>query len=364
MSEENISNKSPDITSEACAWIAQLETGTMSPKDLAALKEWMGRSPRHLQEIRKLARLSEDTFLLSDMAGSISAAASESRATFSSNAGLGNWSLRPVLTACAAAIFVIGFGVFAAPRLLSPPPETFLIATQVGGLEERTLSDGSVVKLNTDSQVEIDFDRKQRRVRLLEGEVFFEVAHNSKRPFVVHAGDKLVEAVGTAFTVRWTEGDLSVTVSEGQVSFAPTIIEIPPVAIVTNANGEISETTKEVSTDAPLLLSAGQKLLIDEDAKEPQLVAQVSPRELRSELSWQDGILDFPEKPLVEVISEINRYTNVRIEITDSELSQLKFGGVFRTGETQPLLDALEQAFNVRVERVSDTYVRIHPAAG
>ena len=42
----------------------------------------------------------------------------------------------------------------------------------------------------------------------------------------------------------------------------------------------------------------------------------------------------------------------------------MKFGGIFRTGEIEPLLDALELSADVEVERVSDTYVRIHRAAG
>ena len=316
MPEELFSNKAPDITAEACAWIAQLETGNMSSEDQAALKEWIGRSPRHFEEIRKIARLSADTDLLAGMAGSIGAAARERREAVSPPRPWFDRHWRPALAACAMAVLVAGAGFVTLKGAFGPAEAPYIVATTVGGLEERTLSDGTVVKLNTDSQIEVDFDSKQRRVRLLKGEAFFQVAHNSDWPFLVTAGDK-------------TE----------------------------------PEPLTKISAEAPLFLDAGQKLsLVNEGA--PTLVAAVSPREITSELSWREGLLDFSERPLNEIVGEVNRYTNVRIEITDPELSQMKFGGIFRTGEIEPLLDALELSADVEVERVSDTYVRIHRAAG
>ena len=261
------------------------------------------------------------------------------------------------------AVLVAGAGFVTLKGAFGPAEAPYIVATTVGGLEERTLSDGTVVKLNTDSQIEVDFDSKQRRVRLLKGEAFFQVAHNSDWPFLVTAGDKTVKAVGTAFAVRWTDGDLSVTVSEGRVAFAPAVAAPVPVVIVPRGPGAEPEPLTKISAEAPLFLDAGQKLsLVNEGA--PTLVAAVSPREITSELSWREGLLDFSERPLNEIVGEVNRYTNVRIEITDPELSQMKFGGIFRTGEIEPLLDALELSADVEVERVSDTYVRIHRAAG
>lgn len=63
-----------DITSEACAWIAQLETGALTPQDLSAFREWVGRSPRHAAEIRRIARLAEDMNVLAGMGEPLRAA--------------------------------------------------------------------------------------------------------------------------------------------------------------------------------------------------------------------------------------------------------------------------------------------------
>jgi len=68
MSTSQHSRQAPDITAEACAWIAQLETGDLTPADVDAFREWMHRSPRHVAEIQRLARLSADLNILTALA--------------------------------------------------------------------------------------------------------------------------------------------------------------------------------------------------------------------------------------------------------------------------------------------------------
>jgi len=361
MTEKKFSNKAPDITAEACGWVAQLETGSMSKEDFVALKEWMGRSPQHLREIHKMAVLSDDMNVLTEMAEPINAAAKANSSVALQTTGglLAGWY--SVLAVCVL-VLCTGIG-FLLINSSQGPAEPMIIATGVGGFEEITLADSSVVKLNTDSQIEVNFDEDQRKIRLLKGEAFFEVAHNPKRPFIVYADDKFVKAVGTAFAVRWTDGDLSVTVSEGRVAFAPAVIKANPIGGDKIKQAKASNVLTNVSVEQPLFLDSGQKLYLPQH-ESPTLVAAVTERELMSEMSWQEGILDFSQQPLIEIIDEINRYTHVRIEISDPDLSQLKFGGIFRTGETKALFEALELAFDVEVEYVSDGYVRIRMSEG
>ncbi len=361
MTKEKFSNKAPDITGEACGWVAQLETGNMSREDFTALKEWMGRSPQHINEIHKMALLSDDMNVLIEMADSINAAAKKNSSAVSQSSGGFAVKWYSAFTACVLVLFA-GVSYFLVDSS-QDPKAPLILATDIGGFEEITLADNSIVKLNTNSQIEVDFDKSQRRIRLLKGEAIFKVAHNPARPFIVYVDDKFVKAVGTAFAVRWTDGDLSVTVSEGRVAFAPVVVK--PYQ---NLAGEVEQVKTHqvlanINAKKPLFLDSGQKLVLSKSV-EPTLVAAVTARELKSEMSWQDGILDFSPQPLIEIIDEINRYTNVRIEITDPNLSQLKFGGIFRTGETKALFDALELAFDVEVEYVSERYVRIRMTEG
>ncbi|PCI51687.1 MAG: hypothetical protein COB49_01130 [Alphaproteobacteria bacterium] len=360
MTENKFANKSPDITGEACAWIAQLETGDMSQKDSEALREWIERSPRHFQEIRKFAQLSGDINILTDMAELIHTAAKERREVKGNGSGNIVRQGRRFALAC---VVIVCLSIVGIVTWHHSPQGPYLITTVVGGFEEITLSDGSIVKLNTNSQVEIDFDENQRRVRLLKGEAFFEVAHNKQRPFIVHAGDKFVRALGTAFSVRWTKGDLTVTVSEGRVAFAPAKRAIASLPAIEEGKIDPVGNVTVTSLVAPLIIDAGQKLTLPDEGL-VNLVKEISKRELISEMSWQTGILDFTQRPLIEIIEEISRYTDVKIEITDTRLRSLRFSGIFRTRETGPLFEALELSFDIKVDRISDKYVRIRASDG
>src|SRR3546814_677981 len=88
-------------------------------------------------------------------------------------------------------------------------------ATAVGGFQRLPLADGSRVDLNTNSRLDVAYSDAVRRLDLAQGEAFFKVAKNAKRPFVVHSGAWHVNAVDTAFTVRMRGGDIDVVVTEG-----------------------------------------------------------------------------------------------------------------------------------------------------
>src|SRR5262249_39417186 len=89
--------------------------------------------------------------------------------------------------------------------------------TPVGGIESVPTADGSTITLNTDSQIRVALSASERRIELKHGEAYFEVAHDPNRPFVVHAGNKRVIAVGTKFSVRRDYDDVQVVVTEGKV---------------------------------------------------------------------------------------------------------------------------------------------------
>ena len=90
-------------------------------------------------------------------------------------------------------------------------------STSVGGVVSIPLQDGSRMTLNTDSQVRLALTDKERGVVLVRGEAFFEIAKDPKRPFVVSAGGRRIVVVGTKFSVRRTEDDVRVAVTEGKV---------------------------------------------------------------------------------------------------------------------------------------------------
>lgn len=337
----------PDLMAEACAWLAQLETGKLSKKDLVAFREWIRRSPRHYAEIRRLAELSQEVNVLAGMAEPLQEAARHRRVMQRSRKGARNkstfwlWGALSLAGTCALGIAVFSSVKPAIPAMTEP----VYLATTVGETQNISLEDGSSVKLNTDSRIEVDFVSGRRSIILEKGEAFFDVAHDPDRPFTVYAGDRSVTAVGTAFSVSWIDEELSVTVSEGKVAYGLASLL---------AKQEPADLLPISSQPAPKrMLGAGDRLEVAPLSR-AEVVESLPVNALSRELAWRSGFLDFDDAPLEDVVKELQRYTPERIEIADQATADLRFGGLIRIGQTEAFLEALELSFGVQVEHAED----------
>lgn len=342
-----------DIVSAACAWIVQIEEGNLTSADQTALKEWIGRSPVHKSEIRRLAQLSGEMNVLTDMMPALDKAMIRSKKLRKSNTK--RKTVISFVLVCGVMTFVLFSEMFRGSHPLSGIDTPVFYHTAIGGQKDITLVDGSVLKLNTNTEIEVDFNTERRKIRLVKGEVFFQVAHNADKPFLVYAGDNMVRAVGTAFIVRHLQEKFEVTVTEGKVELKP---EAPRSIINTEIPeyGPHSQTREEPVL--PVTISAGETIHYTA-SMQTKVVEKITKREIERELAWQDGLIEFSETPLHEVIAELGRYTTLTIEISDPELRDLKFGGLFRTDQLSVLFDTLEANFGIKLEYQNDTTVRI-----
>lgn len=235
-----------------------------------------------------------------------------------------------------AALLIVAVGSGA---LLYPLDSGRIYRTDVGQQMTVTLSDGSTVELNTDTELRVAYTRTARDLELRRGEAYFEVAHDADRPFVVKAGHGAVRAVGTGFAVEMKPNDVvAVTVTEGIV------------AVTHDAQREPDTSLQPVTVNdqAVPTLSKGQRVEYSRHIGHP---AAVSREELERDLSWRHGMLIFDDQTLDQVLREVGRYTETKLVITDGELRQLRIGGAFRAGDVDALLEVLEKGFNIAVHR-------------
>ncbi|MCB1679070.1 MAG: FecR family protein [Halioglobus sp.] len=352
MERHIVPRQAPDITNEACSWIAQLESGELTAADREAFGEWVGRSPRHAAEIRRLAQLSLDVNVMADMAQPLREAARQQRQA-TAPAGRKVRFTGGRLAAFATLLVAVAAMVLLLSPWYRPVGEPMMAATAVGEHRDIALPDGTLVTLNTDSQLEVAYHRHERKVRLLQGEAYFEVAKSRRWPFVVYAGDNTVRAVGTAFAVSMIDQKTQVTVTEGRVELA----EIGKLSERVVEKSDQNETNRDSKAPTaapfkPLALAAGQSVTVTPAARLEPIVTTHSRRELERELAWRDGLLEFSDTPLAEVIAQVNRYSTLRVEIADPALAELKFGGIFRVGDTGPLLEALRTSYHIRVHQI------------
>jgi len=372
MKVNSIKQESSDIRNEACAWLSQIETGDMKLADNEAFREWIQRSPKHMHEMQRLSRVSLNINMLTDMVAPLNQAAKQ-YVPASPRANRKWSSPGTVFTGMALAVLTlaIGFQLQRSPAVIvSKAPE--VIATQIGEYREEALPDGSTIALNTDSKVEIDFSDERRDVRLLKGEVLFTVEHDPARPFMVTAGNKTVQAVGTAFLVRHDPARFEVTVTEGKVRLQQTAAEQAQ-----RVTGQQSSQSPESEEPEPrvvnsriavpqdgLVLRAGERFAQvggEESQSEFTIttIEAVSESDLKRQLAWQEGLLEFSDTSLSQVVAEVSRHTNLKIEIPDPALRDLKFGGIYRIGDTQPLFKALHAAYNINVVYIREDTVQL-----
>ena len=239
---------------------------------------------------------------------------------------------RPVLirrlTGLAAAALVIcslgGAGYWWAAR-----PDDY--RTIAGERRVVTLSDGSKLSLDADSEVTVRYGKNERFLRLLKGQARFDVAHDKTRPFSVIAGRQKVIATGTAFNIDMGGPKVLVTLIEGHV-------------VVVDEYGENAPATARPKV---IELKAGQQL-----SSGPRAVPEIAQANIQRVTAWTIGQLMFDDEPLSSVVDRVNRYGGTQIIITDPKVGAMKISGVFNAGDVLGFVEIVTHYLPVRA--VSD----------
>ncbi len=390
------------IEMEAREWLIKLDgEDHLSHRDRAALREWANRSPAHREELQRISAFWTDANILTELAiplHSVGRASARQNARQSQHRPSPFTRLLTGLLAfkrpgAAMAVGLLGIAI-AVTTWLFPQSLTAtngIYATAIGEVQVQTLADGSVIHINTDSQVQVDYSEDVRKIRLLRGEAHFKVTKDPDRPFEVHARDGLVKAVGTAFSVRLDLEDVKVTVTEGRVDLAALLDEpnqTEKAAWQPENSTQTKERTKSTSQSQHQsrlakigTLGRGQSATFNDrvtptaqtsETDKPEaatdsvinstLKIETLPEpEITRRLAWRDGYLVFAGEPLSDVVDEVNRYTPTIIEIADPALGKLKIGGRFKVGELEALYDVLEASFGIEVSRLNDQHIQLRP---
>ena len=174
------------------------------------------------------------------------------------------------------------------------------------------LPDGSVMKLDTATRVEVTLYRQRREVRLPEGQATFYVRADNARPFDVLTDSLRVTVVGTRFAVRNTHAGLglggeAVTVEDGRVRVAP-------LHVAAGSTGAVE-------------LTAGESV----QANRAGALGTVDTRLAHGALLWREGRINFDNTPLAQAVAEFERYGDTRLLIKDAEVAAMRVNGSFDT---------------------------------
>lgn len=200
------------------------------------------------------------------------------------------------------------------------------VKTNPGMTTSLTLSDGTVVFLNSESRLTYPsrFDGDVRNVTL-QGEAYFEVAKNPEKRFVVSTSHQAqIEVLGTHFNVEAyeTEDRISATLVEGKIGF-----------IFTQDN-----VSKKV------LMDPGQKLVYDSKDSKVQLYATSG----ESEIAWKEGKIIFKNTPLEEGLRMLEKRYNVEFIVKNNRLKEDSFTGTFSNQRLERILEYFQLSSQIR----------------
>ncbi len=225
-------------------------------------------------------------------------------------------------------------------------------ATLRGQQRAATLPEGSRLRLDTDTQLEIALYRDRREVHLPKGQAFFEVNSDPERPFHVVAGATRVTVLGTKFSVRHTQSGLeprgvSVIVEEGRVRVAQMVhADEPP-------RPDAAPPSKAETVE----LTAGQSVVADIHGH----LAAVS-HHATTGFAWRDGRIVLNDTPLGDAVAEFERYTDTKLLIRDPRVAALRLNGSFDIRQLSAFKRALPQALPVRLRSREDGLTEVSAA--
>lgn len=308
---------SKEVYDEAACWAAKMDAGSLPAEDQARLEEWLSADTRHYGALAQAQALLVPVHERSSM-----------------------HPAQPVKPA--RRLFILGGGI-AAGLAVAAGSATYVARvwnegryrTQIGEMRVIPLSDGSVVFLNTNSEIVVRYSKSRRDIELVRGEALFDVAKNKARPFIVKTGTTQVRAVGTSFSVKvLPDQPVQVLVREGIVEVKRQDVPVAPAVLVATNNRALAP------LDAPIVA-------------EPVETAEVG-----RALAWRVGRLAFHGEPLNVAASEFARYSPVRIQIDDPEVANKKVIGLFVSTDPVGFANAVAVSFDLRAD-ISGDQIRL-----
>lgn len=308
----------------AAEWFARVHSGEASDADMQAAQQWREASPEHERAYQQVAFAWRATALAPEPA---------LRAILQRREP----ALRPALPGrrrlafgmMAASLAAVAIAAQFGPAWWQGEPQYQAhYQTERGEQRLEKLPDGSVIELNTGTQLDVRLYAGRREVRLVAGEAMFMVTPDAERPFVIDAGLGEVRVTGTQFDVRRDAEALSVAVESGSVRVTTGPWWWPERADLQAGGG--------VRVDASRKLGAAASV------------------DVASLTAWRRGRIVFDGVPLAQAVAEMNRYLRQPLVLDDVGLGRLRIAATFNVSDPDAIVQALPAIAPLRIVTRAD----------
>lgn len=306
---------SPDsLLQQASRWHAIASGRDLSADESRSLDVWLAQHPSHRLAYADICAAAFALEQVPQVQGLAATAAP--RRSSSLARPLLRWGL-------AASPLLLVLGLVFGPRL-GPSWQNLNsdFHTSIGAAQAHTLSDGSVLELDTDSAVRVRMSDNRRDIELLRGRLAIAVAKDPSRPLHVTAGGVDAMAVGTRYVVNRADAGTEVGVHEGIVR-------------VTTGKG------------APVELTAGQQAFVATDADNASLATLA-----RNSDDFTRGVLSVEQMPLRQVLAELDRYLPERVVLSNDSQADMPITATLPLDDPQAALRVVAQTSQLNLRHI------------
>jgi transmembrane sensor len=308
----------PALLEEAMDWFLNLKARQNCPQTEQSFKSWLSRSPLHQRAFERAlktwAQLGEVPPVHEHLWRPAAAVPIPVRRFW-----------KPWTAGAALAIAACAVALLAGPSLLLRLQADHI--TRTAESRTLTLEDGSIIEMGGDSAIATDITSSIRRVTLLSGEAFFDVAHDASRPFTVDAGGVAVAVLGTAFDVQLTDGETTVELARGTVAIS--------------YDGSDHRQNFE--------LSPGEMAAVDHQTG-AVIRSTIAPEDIAA---WRTGKMFVNDVTVAAAAERLQRYHPAWISVPDSALASRRVTGLYDLKNPDAALEAMVKPFGGRVHAVT-----------
>lgn len=302
------------IVVDAAEWLVKLHAHEMTDADHAAFERWRTQSSEHQRAWAAANTLARTFGAVPPSIGKMTLGRPRNRRT----------AIKTLAILMAAA----PIGWFTWQTMTRERYQT-----AAGEWQTQTLADGSTIRLNSGTVVDVAYSDTQRLIQLREGEILIETANDTvapSRPFLIQTKNGKARALGTRFIVRQWEKDTQVSVLEHAVEI-------------------------QTNNFQRRVLGAGEYARFDNDA-----ISDSKPVDI-SATAWTQGMLIADGLRLGDFVEELNRYRSGVLHC-DPAVAHLKISGVFQLGDINKTLSILQETLPISVMQRTRYWVTIAAA--
>ena len=217
------------------------------------------------------------------------------------------------------------------------------VVTKRGSKSSIKLPDGTIVRLNTDSRLTyLNFTAGKNREVTLIGEAYFDVAHDSSRPFIIHTGKINIKVLGTSFNVRNYPQDkeLETSLIKGKIEVS---LDSRPEDIITLKPTEkliIAKEQDELATATKVKSSIDNKVVLTS-------ITYLRHDSLVAETSWLNDKMVFVNQPLDKIAIELERKYAITVSFKDEKVKKYRYTGVFENVSLEKVFQLIKYSKNI-----------------